>query len=254
MAVHRAARGFGTSAAAYERARPTYPDEAVRDLVELLGLGPGRTVVDLAAGTGKLTRLLVPSGATVVAVEPVVGMREQLAAAVPGVEIRDGVAEALPLADDSADAVVAGQSFHWFDGERALPQIHRVLRPRGGLAMLWNVRDRTVEWVERLAEITEPLAARSGVPRYRTSAWREAFEASDLFGPLECRQYPFEHEVDAPTMVDRIASISWISVLPDEERRKVLARVEALFVDMPERFPVPYHTELWWCRATGTPR
>ncbi len=249
MAVHHAALGFDTSAAAYERARPTYPPAAVADLVEILGLTPGRTVVDVAAGTGKLSRLLLPSGASVIAVEPAPGMRAQLTAAVPGVEVRDGVAEDIPVPDAAADGVVVGQAFHWFDGRRALPEIHRVLRPGGALTMLWNVRDRTVEWVQRLAEITEPFARRSDVPRYRTSAWREAFEASDLFGPLERRQYPFEHEVDARTMVERIASISWISTLPDSEREDVLRRVEALFVDMPERFPVPYHTDLWWCRA-----
>ena len=249
MAVHHAALGFDASAPVYERARPTYPPEAVADLVEILGLGPGRTVVDLAAGTGKLTRLLDPSGATVAAVEPLEGMRQELSSVGPEVRVLEGTAEAMPLPDDFADAVTVGQAFHWFDGSRALPEIHRVLRGEGGLAMLWNVRDRTVEWVERLAEITEPFAAPANVPRYRTSAWREAFDASDLFGPLECRQYPFEHEVDAGTMVARVASISWISVLPDEQRRDVLARVEALFVDMPPRFPVPYHTDLWWCRA-----
>ena len=248
MAVHHAARGFDRSAGAYERARPTYPPQAVADLVEILGLGPRRTVVDVGAGTGKLTRLLVPSGATVVAVEPLAGMRAELHQALPDVAVHDGTAEAMPLDDGSADGVVVGQAFHWFDGQRALPEIHRVLRPSGALAMLWNVRDRTVEWVKRLAEITEPFAG-TDIPRYRTSAWREAFEASDLFGPLELRQYPFEHEVDARTMVERIASISWICNLPDEQRRDVLRRVEALFVDMPPRFPVPYHTDLWWCRA-----
>jgi SAM-dependent methyltransferase len=247
VAVHRAALGFDRSAPTYERARPTYPPEAIADLVEILGLGPGRTVVDLAAGTGKLTRLLVPSGATVIAVEPLAGMRDELSRAVPEAEVQEGTAESMPLADGSADAMVVGQAFHWFDGERALPEIHRVLQSHGGLAMVWNVRDRTVEWVKRLADITEPHA--TDVPRYRTSAWREAFDASDWFGPLEFRQYAFEHEVDAETMLERIASISWISTLSEDLRRDVLERVEALLAGMPPRFPVPYHTELWWCRA-----
>jgi SAM-dependent methyltransferase len=246
-AVHHAAQGFDRSAPVYERARPEYPRQAVADLVELLDLGPGRTVVDLAAGTGKLTRLLLPSGANVVAVEPLEGMREELSAVLPEVAVHAGTAEDMPLPDDLADAVVVGQAFHWFDGRRALPEIHRVLRPGGGLAMVWNVRDRTVEWVERLAEITEPYAV--DIPRYRTSDWQEAFATSDRFGPLELRQYAFEHEVDAQTMVDRVASISWICSLPEDERDQVLERVAALFADLPPRFPVPYHTDLWWCRA-----
>ncbi|MCA1691610.1 MAG: class I SAM-dependent methyltransferase [Actinobacteria bacterium] len=245
MALHRAALGFDTTAPAYERARPGYPPAAVADL----GIGPGMSVVDVAAGTGKLTRLLVPTGARIVAVEPLAGMRAELDRALPGLEILEGTAEAIPLPDRSADAVVVGQAFHWFDGERALPEIARVLRPGALLAMLWNVRDRSVDWVERLAEITEPHAQAGKVPRYRTGAWKEAFAGTDRFSALESRQYPFEHEVDAATMVDRIRSISWISVLPEPERTDVLERVGRLFDGMPPRFPVPYHTDVWWCRA-----
>ena len=209
-------------------------------------------MLDLAAGTGKLTRLLLPTGARVVAVEPSAGMRAELARVVEGVgqgrvAVLDGTAERLPAPDRSVDAVVVGQAFHWFDGERALQEIHRVLVPGGGLAMLWNVRDRTIEWVERLAELTEPY--RKDVPAYRTQEWRRPFETTELFGPLEFRSYPFDHEIDADTMVERMSSISWIAVLPDRERSRLLDRVRALFDGMPERFPVPYHTELWWCRA-----
>ncbi|MGH9279466.1 MAG: class I SAM-dependent methyltransferase, partial [Acidimicrobiales bacterium] len=168
------------------------------DVVDLLGLWPGRTVLDLAAGTGKLTRLLVPSGARVVGVEPLAEMRAELAGVLPEVEAVEGTAEAIPLGDGTADAVTVAQAFHWFDGARALDEIHRVLRPQGGLAMLWNVRDRTVEWVNRLADITEPYA---DAPRYRTGEWREAFATTEAFTTLEGRRYAFEHEVDAPTMV-----------------------------------------------------
>ncbi|MDQ4096893.1 MAG: methyltransferase domain-containing protein [Actinomycetota bacterium] len=213
----------------------------------MLDIGPGRTVVDLAAGTGKLTRLLLPTGARLIAVEPMPGMRAELARTLPGVDVSDGTAEQMALADDSVDAVVVAQAFHWFDGERALPEIHRVLAPGGGLAMVWNVRDRTVEWVERLTQIMDRHCA--GVPRYRSGEWKRAFEAGTLFGPLEFRCYPFDHEVDADTIMDRVRSTSWIAVLAEAERGPLLDEVRALFDGMPDRFPAPYHTELWWTRA-----
>jgi SAM-dependent methyltransferase len=189
----------------------------------------------------------VPTGARLLAVEPSPGMRAELGRAIPTVEVLDGTAEHIPLPDASVDAVVVAQAFHWFDGDRALPEIHRVLGPGGGLAMVWNVRIRTVEWVERLGDLTELYC--KDVPRYRTGEWKRAFESSALFGPLEFRSYPFEHEVDAATMVERVRSISWIAALPDADRGPLLDRVRALFDGMPDRFPVPYHTELWWCRA-----
>jgi len=133
-----AAPSFARSADAYERARPGYAPEAVAFLAERLGLGPGRVVVDLAAGTGKLARQLVPSGARVVAVEPLAEMRSLIP---EGIEVLDGTAEAIPLPDDFADAVTVAQAFHWFDAEAALRQIERVLRPGGSLALVSNRRD-----------------------------------------------------------------------------------------------------------------
>jgi len=216
--------------------------------VEHLGIGPDHVVVDLAAGTGKLTRTLVGTGARLLAVEPSAGMRRHLVAAVPGAEAQDGTAEALPFDDQSVDAVVVGQAFHWFDGGRALLELHRVLRPGAGLGMVWNRRDRTVGWVERLAELTEPY--RRDVPTYRDGRWREAFDhRPDLFTPLQHQAFPYEHEVTAEIMVERMASISWIASLPDGERAELLDRITEIFEDMPERFPVPYHTDVWWCHA-----
>jgi SAM-dependent methyltransferase len=133
-----AAPSFARSADAYERARPGYAPEAVAFLVERLGLGPGRVVVDLAAGTGKLARQLVPSGARVVAVEPLAEMRSLIPA---GIDVLDGTAEAIPLPDDFADAVTVAQAFHWFEAEAALREIERVLRPGGLLALVSNRRE-----------------------------------------------------------------------------------------------------------------
>src|SRR3954454_1555934 len=132
------ANAFGPAAGDYERARPSYPAAAIDVLRRELGIGPGRMVCDLAAGTGKLTRLLVPSGATILAVEPVPGMRDELRVAVPDVEVVDGTAEAMPFPDASVDAVTVAQASHWSRFDEALAEIRRVVRPGGGLAILFN--------------------------------------------------------------------------------------------------------------------
>jgi SAM-dependent methyltransferase len=139
--VSERACSFDRAAVAYERYRPEYPEAALRWVVGRLGLEPGARVLDLGAGTGKLTRGLAALGLDVVAVEPGAAMLEQLRAAVPGVEALRGSAEAIPLPDASVDAATAGQAFHWFDPERTLPELRRVLRPSGGLGLLWNWED-----------------------------------------------------------------------------------------------------------------
>ena len=132
--VHQAAAiGFDRAADAYERSRPSYPPEAIECIRAELAIGVGSRVLDLAAGTGKLTRLLIPLGATLVAIEPVAGMRRILQTLHPQLDVRDGTAEAIPLDDGSLDAVTCAQAFHWFDGPKALAEIRRVLRPGGGL-------------------------------------------------------------------------------------------------------------------------
>ena len=157
-----AATGFARSVEAYERARPEYPPAAIAWLARELDLRPGRIVVDLAAGSGKLTRPLAALGCEVVAVEPVAEMR---AAIGPTARALEGTAEAIPLPDDSADAVTVGQAFHWFDGPKALAEIERVLRPGGALALVWN--RRPVESSELHAQISALIAP---VPRRRARA------------------------------------------------------------------------------------
>ncbi|HEV2774969.1 MAG TPA: methyltransferase domain-containing protein [Solirubrobacteraceae bacterium] len=220
-AIHPAAAiGFGRSAAAYERGRPGYPDAAVDRLVAAL---PGRRVVDLAAGTGKLTRALVARGCDVVAVEPVAEMRALIE---PPARAVDGVAEATGLPEASADAVTVAQAFHWFDGPRALREIHRVLRPGGVLALIWNRRDTTDELQRRLTALLEPL--RGGAPAHRDDAWRAAIEASPLFGPLREETFVNEQAVDADGLADRIGSISFVAAMGEGERASLLAELRAL--------------------------
>ena len=151
--VHQAAaRGFQAAADAYERSRPDYPSQAIDRLVQELEIGRAATVLDLGAGTGKLTRMLIHTGARLVAVEPVDAMRHTFVEAVPGVPVVGGTAEAMPFADGVFDAVIIAQAFHWFHGVDALQEIHRVLRPSGRLGLIWNIRDDSAPWVARLTE------------------------------------------------------------------------------------------------------
>jgi SAM-dependent methyltransferase len=208
-------------------------------IVDRCRLGPGAVVCDLAAGTGKLTRLLVPCGARVIAVEPVREMREQLEARVAGVEAFDGMAEALPLADASVDCVTVAQAFHWFDYPRALPELTRAIRPGGRLAVIWNLRDDDDPLVASINEVIAPyVPPEQGVDR----PWREALEASPAFGELEQRTFPFEQLLQTDGLVDRVASISWIARLEDAEREGVLRRIRQLGSDRSAPVRIPYRT------------
>jgi ubiquinone/menaquinone biosynthesis C-methylase UbiE len=222
--LHPAASGgFARAAEAYERGRPGYPTAAVDFLAARLGLGRGRTVVDLAAGTGKFTRPLLATGADVVAVEPVAEMRAALPA---GARALDGTAEAIPLAAASADAVTVAQAFHWFDGDAALAEIHRVLRRGGALALVWNRRRMDDPLNQAVEELVAPY--RGHTPAMRTNAWRAAFGRTELFGPLEEHAFPNEQSLDADGLADRVASISFIAALDDAERARVLRAARAL--------------------------
>jgi SAM-dependent methyltransferase len=249
--VHDAAvRGFGRAAEAYERSRPDYPKEAVDRLVQELEINPDCSVLDLGAGTGKLTRMLVPTGAHLTALEPIDSMRATLAKAVPGAEVVAGTAEAIPADDGSFDAVVCAQAFHWFDGERALAEIHRVLRPHGRLALLWNLRDESVGWVRRMTEIIDRHLA--DTPSERTGQWRHAFSATALFGTLNQLRFTHRQELDLEGLVERVESISYIAVLSEEERSRVLDEMRELARTDPDlagrnRFELPYVTDLFWC-------
>jgi ubiquinone/menaquinone biosynthesis C-methylase UbiE len=237
-----AARGFDVTADAYERGRPEYPDEAVAFMRERLRIAPGRTVLDLAAGTGKLTRALVPSGASLIGVEPVPGMREALRASLPGMSVLDGTAEAIPIDDGSVDAVVVGQAFHWFDGDRAIPEIARVLRPGGGLAIVFNVRDEDDPMQAALSEIWEPH--RGETPTHRTVSWREAFANQDVFTTLEHRAFRHEQLVDREHLVDRVVSVSFIAILEPSERDRVAEQVRSMVPDG-HVVSLPYRTDVF---------
>jgi SAM-dependent methyltransferase len=249
--IQESARGFARAPDDYERGRPTYPAAAVERLARELRLEPGRVVLDLGAGTGKLTALLLETGADVRAVEPVAEMRRALARRAPGVPVSDSTAEATGLPARSIDAVTVAQAFHWFRGDEALAEIHRVLRPGGRLGLVWNFRDETVPWVAELTRIMEPH--RGDAPRAASGAWREAFERTVLFGPLETATFRHLHELTAEGLVARVASVSFIAALPEARRAQILDEVREL-VHAPT-VELPYRTEVYWTtrRADARP-
>jgi SAM-dependent methyltransferase len=244
---HPAVAGFDGAAAAYERSRPEYPPEAVDALARECGIGPGRTVLDLAAGTGKLTRMLAPFGAELIGVEPMQGMRREFAERLPDVRLLDGTAEAIPLDAGSVDAVVVAQAFHWFNADAALRDIHRVIRPGGSLGLVWNVRDESVPWVARLTELIDEY--RGGTPARRSDNWRRGFERSTTFSPLRSWSFPYEQVVTVEMFVDRVLSISFIARLPEDERAAVGDRVRELAAEGPNAdgaasFVLPHRTDV----------
>jgi SAM-dependent methyltransferase len=251
VTIHESAqRGFARQADAYERGRPTYPPEAIAWLIDTLWLGPGCTAVDVGAGTGKLTRPLLGSGATVIAIEPVAAMGAVLERELPPVRALEGTAESLPLADGSVQAVVAGQAFHWFDAPAALAEFHRVLGKGGRLGLVWNLRDRRQPLQRALDEITEPL--RGDTPSQARGAWRAELERTSLFKPAAKFELGFELEVDPDHAVDHLGSVSFIAALDDEGREQVLERVRRLAIDHPE--PWAYVTEMYVWDAVAPER
>jgi len=252
VAIDRtASEGFAAGAASYERARPTYPAAAVDWL--LRDLPSGARLLDLGAGTGKLTGSLVATGADVVAIEPVAGMRDRLAAAFPSVRLAAGTAEAIPIADGSVDAVLVAQAFHWFDGPRALAEIHRILRPEGRLGLLWNARDRSTPWVAEMSKIVDSYG--DAILRHESGQWRDGFASPNGFTPLEEAEFPNVQEVTVEDVLERVASTSFVATLPDPERSAVMERVRTVLEAYPEtrgreRFDFPHRTRAYFCRRS----
>jgi SAM-dependent methyltransferase len=235
----------------YERGRPSYPPQAV----EVARLPDHATVLDLGAGTGKLTRLLVRSFDRVLAVEPAEPMRRMLEKTCPGVDALDGSAEQIPLADSSVDAVFAAECFTHFDGPRALAEIARVLRPGSPLVLLWNVpsapTEPSLEAVEGLVapywprwETIGPLKGDLVPPRFTSDEWRLAFVGSP-FEELEETRLPNTQIVDRDAIVAFFASMGWIADLPDEERLPLLDEVQS-------RLPEADYQRFWETRIHST--
>ena len=257
--VHAVARAGFAEAETYERARPGYPPAVQSWLAEHLRLGPGALVADVAAGTGKLTRRLEPTGATVVAVEPLEPMRTVLARLCPTVPVTAGTAERLPLRTDSVDAVTVAQAFHWFDADAAFTEFHRVLRPGGRVGLIWNVRDRRVAWVDEVWAVMDRVE--------RRAPWRDHDRVGDEalgrragFGPLSRATFHHDQPVTPEGVLDRFRSVSHVAVLPAPQREAVLAEVRHVLASHPETsgrddLVIPYRVDCLWCeRLTTSPR
>jgi SAM-dependent methyltransferase len=238
--------GFATGSATYERARPTYPADAVAHLEGTTGIGPGSRVLDLAAGTGKFTRQLNAGGVTCVAVEPSAAMREVFVTMVPGTGVIGGTAEAIPLATGSMDAVVVAQAFHWFEPSRALPEVIRVLGPEGWLALIWNERDESDPVMAELVRISKWDQCQ---PYPMGTDFGQIIDRSELFGPVHRTKFAFVQEVDLTVFVDQVASRSYVQVLPDEERQALLDKVAAFGSTLGEPIAIPYITDLFYAQV-----
>lgn len=220
------ARSFDRVADVYQKARPSYPAAAVEWVLEA---APGLRVVDLAAGTGKLTEVLVAAGGDVTAVEPLANMRAELERALPAVRAVDGTAERMPLPGASADAVFVGQAFHWFDGPAALAEIARVLVPGGMLGLVWNLRDESVPWV---ADLTVALRGAADVLAVSRGISERPLE-SDRFSAGERREFRNPVPFDRARLRQWAASTSRIAVLPEAEREEALDGVVRLADEHP---------------------
>lgn len=210
---------FGAEAAAYERGRPSYPLEAIDWL-----LPPGvRDVLDLGAGTGKLTTRLVERGLDVVAVDPIPEMLELLSTSLPDTPALLGTAEEIPLPDDSVDAVLVAQAWHWFDPELAVKEVSRVLRPGGRLGLVWNTRDERMGWVKELGRIIghedDPFSNRVTLPEPFTKVARHQVEWTNYLTPQ--------------ALIDLVASRSYCITSPEKVRVKTLDQVRELLATHP---------------------
>ena len=234
----------------YDQVRPDYPEAAVAAIVSTFGLDRSSRALDLGAGTGIFSRQLAAHVGTITAVEPSSSMRETMLATTTGITVLDGRDDAIPLADGSVDVVVVAQAFHWFNAPRALAEIHRVLVPGGGLALIWNERDESIDWMAGLTR-----AMRWDVHRpYSSNVDYARVVAAGPF--CDVTQHQFEHRqlLTREQVYRRVLTTSYVSIMDEDEQRSLLADVARVIEPLGEPIDFPYRTDLYTARASHAAR
>jgi ubiquinone/menaquinone biosynthesis C-methylase UbiE len=240
VSLHPLAENFAGVADVYERGRPEYAPAVVGAMCAELGLREGARVLDLGAGTGKLTRALTGARLDVVAVEPHAPMRELLAQRAPDADVRDGVAEHIPLAAASVDAVTIADAFHWFDREPALAEIRRVLRPGGGLAVLSTVPDWTgASWAQDLGRLV--VDSRPEHPHFDGEPWQQTLRATGDWSEPRDLRVTVARPADPERIVEHLASMSWVAGMEPAERERMLARMREIIASGTTPAEMPMH-------------
>lgn len=236
-----AVSGFSSDPWRYERGRPGYPPDAVRFMLENVPHGADDLILDIGAGTGKLTRALASTQATVVAVDPVEAMVRLVPEFAPSAHLVVGVAESLPVASRSASAITVAQAFHWFDAEQAWTEFARVLRPRGAVALVWNARLREVEWVDRIWSLMDRIE--------KTAPWRnhdrpDRFPPHPAFTDVERTSFRHSVEMSEEDVIARVMSVSHVAVLPAADRADLEREVSAILAENDRPLEITYRTDV----------
>ena len=236
-----ATTGF-TNGAIYEAGRPGYPQAVVDLFATLLELTPGVRVLDLGAGTGKLTRQIFALGVSIVAVEPSADMREQFAHQLPDVPVFKGTGELIPITDNAVDVVLIAQAFHWFEPAKAIPEIHRVLAPGGRIGLVWNERDERVGWVH---DLSVAMRWPERQPYQVGMDFRPILASTGHFVNIERHQFMFGQTLDHATLLQRVQSTSYISAMQESERAALMSAVKQVVNMLPEHIVLPYVTDAY---------
>lgn len=244
MGIHPLAAQFADLAEVYERGRPGYPPAVVGALSAELRLEPHARVLDLAAGTGKLTRALVAGGLDVVAVEPLESLRAILADMVGAERVLEGLAEAIPLPDGSVRAITVADAFHWFDQARALTEMRRVLVPGGGLALLTTIPDLSeAPWGHEFGRMLN--AARTEHPYFDGTPWQETLRATPGWAEPRLLRVTAPQPFSTEQLVDWVHSFSWVGAMPGAERASFLARIADLVATGGTPPTLPIQAQIW---------
>ena len=250
-----AQKGFSLGAELYQQVRPSYPPEILVWLQDQLKVSENSTVIDLGSGTGKFLPFVLQTQAKVIAVEPVTAMREQLEQRYSTVECLQTSSDQLLVKDESINAIICAQSFHWFSNIETLKEMYRVLIPSGHLGLVWNQRDITVDWVKALAD--EIARFEADTPRYHSEKWKQVFEQQQLFQFNGLQTFQLQHTGTVEQVVSkRLLSTSFIAAMPEHQQQQLKARFEQIVFDFTglstqDQIDFPYTTFAYHFQKTS---